>query len=148
MAKLTFDNLSALSKYLNEAIADALDNEVAEEVKRTESEVIDRVVYQDYAPSMYVRRANGGLGDTSNMEHEITDGYLVVRNLTPPNQDYRHNRLNSPYIASAVEHGERYDFWSDSYPRPFTSETAKTLKVSKAHVQALRRGLKRKGINA
>ena len=147
MSKLVFDNLSALQKHINEAIADALGNEVAEEIKQTESEVIDRVVYH-FAPSLYVRRTNGGLGDTSNMSAEVTGGFLVVKNLTPPNPDYRHTKLNSPYIASAVEFGERYDFWRDSYPRPFTAETAKALQTNKNHIKALRRGLRRKGINA
>lgn len=143
-----FKDFKSLESYLKKKIDNALENEVAETIKSTQQEVIQDVVYEAYTPKFYERRGRdgGGLGDIENMHSTVKDGVLTVTNLTEPNPDYEHNLLKSQYIDTAVEYGQRYDYFNPG-ARPFNETTIERLQNNKKHIEAIRRGLKRQGIN-
>ena len=146
----TFSDLKSLEAFLKKSVDNALNAEVAQAIKETQSDVIQDVVYNAYTPKLYQRRGalGGGLGDTTNMYHEVYDGVLTVENRTPPNPDYSHTALQSKSIDTAVERGERYDYWGDAFPRPFTAKTVERLENSDILTKAISSGLNRQGITA
>ena len=144
----TFRNLNEVAKYLQPKINEALKKEVADRVATVQQRNIQATVYDAYNPKEYLRRSeNGGLLDADNIKAElIEDGVLSVKNVTPPNPRYRHDKLEGNFIDYAVEYGKDYDFYSPG-ARPFVKDTIEDLRANKQHVEAMRRGLKRQGVN-
>jgi hypothetical protein len=145
-----FKNMKDLQAHLQSKVNDALNNEVAETVKQVEQETVESAVYDAYTPSRYIRRGayGGGLGDKANMVHTVSNGKLIVENVTPQNPGYRHGSYGTDKIAGMVEGGHSYDYWADAFPRPFTAETIQRLNQTDEVKTALVQGLKRNGINA
>jgi len=153
--------LTKISKQLAPRIDDALTREVFKEVQDEEAATIYEEVYKVYTPRMYRRRGEyGGLGDPYNIEirgGSAQGGIMVVVNMTEPNpggcvdNDAVTTGKNLPEL---VEYGDgykfyRYDFSSNGRymgPRPFTAKTIKHLRESRAHVTALKEGLRRQGV--
>lgn len=144
----------ALSQ-IKSAVDDALTKEVFEAVREEEAETIEWTVYAAYTPKYYHRREEyGGLGDPDNIEIEggsARNGRLSVINMAEPNPGGCLNNesvttnKNLPYV---VETAIGYDF-PDGWPckpRPFNANTIKHLRSNKAHVTALKAGLKRQGL--
>ena len=150
------------NKALSAKIDDAMTKEVFEEVQDEEAATIYEEVYKVYTPRMYRRRgAYGGLGDPYNIEilgGVAKGGRLVVVNMTEPNPG---GCLGGGQVTTGknlpelIEYGDGYksnyyDFpGKGKYmkPRPFTAKTIEHLQENKAHVKALRAGLRRQGIN-
>lgn len=143
---------------LEKKISNALNTEVAEAVKNREADVIVDVVYAALTPVDYERRGDGGgLGDIGNITHTVDGNKLIVSNETPPNPYL--NGLNpsggmtttTKPIAALIEKGIHasdgygYDY-AHVEPRPFTEETIESLKDDRAHVSALKKGLRRQGL--
>lgn len=147
---------------LQKKIDDALTNEVFAEVQDEEAASIYEEVYKTYTPKMYRRRGQyEGLGDPENIEIKggvAKGGRLVVINTTKPNPD---GCIDGAKVTTGkdlpelVEFGQGYKFYSYDFPgrgkgymklRPFTAKTLQRLKESKAHISALKAGLKRQGI--
>jgi hypothetical protein len=160
-----FNSIKDLEKYLNKQMADVLQNEVAEKVKDVEQESIDRTVYGGYQPTspdsepwVYERRRDdGGLRDRRNMEetvvHTSNGVELSIENTTTGSDD-------DFEIADLVEYGDgangkEYSFKSNrdntAYQylrgRPFTKETVEELERTGEHVDEMRKGLRRKGLD-
>ena len=141
-------------------IDEALDHEVADAVRSEEVETILDVVYGVYTtPVMYDRRGDfGGMADPYNIEHEVKNGKLVVVNNTDPNPGGVvdiDQVTTGKYLDQLIEYGHDssggvYDFPKAGAkfmkPRPFTQKTMEHLDKNKAHVDALRDGLKRRGV--
>lgn len=141
-------------------IDEALDHEVADAIRSEEVETILEVVYGAYkTPIMYERRGDfGGMADPYNIEHEVKNGRLVVVNNTDPNPGGTMNNdrvTTGKYLDQLIEYGHGssggvYDFPKAGAgymkPRPFTQTTIEHLEKNKAHVDALRKGLKRRGV--
>jgi len=145
---MTFKNIKSLEKHLKNKINNALLNEVADTIKDTESEQVDKIVYS-YPNKYYRRRGShgGGLGDITNMTSEmVDDGVLAVKNRTPPNPYYSHDALNGEFIDYAVEYGVDYDFLNPG-ARPFIERTKDELRSNGELVNAMKKGLKRQGID-
>lgn len=139
----------------------AMSNEVFKEVQDEEAATIYEEVYKVYTPRMYRRRGEyEGLADPYNIEMKggaAKNGVLVVVNTTEPNPggcsdaDQVTTGKNLPEL---VEYGDGYKFYRYDFPsnrrymepRPFTRKTIEHLKQSRAHVSALKAGLKRQGI--
>lgn len=155
-----FKSLKDLDDCLRNSIFEAIDDDVAREVKRTQSNMVFKTVYVSYPrPTEYERRGiNGGLADIGNMEHEVNntkDGIILsVSNKTTSNPDYLPKNKSSFEIAGVVEfghgyNGDIYDYPTDSRftkARGFIQETRKELATAKSHVQALKDGLLKRGI--
>ena len=139
-----FNNLKELQSFLKSKINKSLIENVSPVVIETMNDSVDSIVYSEYSPVMYERRMDkGGLSDISIMDGElISDGVLSVSNGQPDN------------LVETVITGDGYIFhpWNGKRgayekPRDFISNTVETLKKTKRHVNALREGLKKQGIN-
>lgn len=149
-------SLKALEKHLKEQIQDVLQNEVLEQVRKTELEAIDDIVYGAGTPKVYQRRKNDlGLSDPGNMIPLMTDDgmTLQVHNMTAFNKEYGTENQGMG-LDELVEYGDggggfQYDYglgwWS--HARPFTQETIDRLNNSKEHLDQLWAGLRRRGIH-
>lgn len=151
--------LDRIAAKLAPKIDNALAHEVADAVREEESETIKEVVYGVYTPKLYRRRGDlDGFGDQYNIEAEVKDGTLTVRNMTEPNPGGVLNDgavTTGKHLDELIEYGYgsvngTYDFPKRGAAfmkaRPFTKKTIEHLKQNKAHVKALKSGLKRLGI--
>lgn len=135
---MTFDNLNALFGYIERNIQNTLENEVSETVKDAVSQSVNTSVYAVYEPKYYIRRMdNGGLSDKNNYSVEPVQNGIVVRNDTPLD-----NGRMSPRLDEIVVLG----LGNMPSPRDFYSEGERILQVTKAHVFALKQGLRDRGI--
>lgn len=154
----SFDSIKDLEKHINKKIASALKNEVAEKVKDVMQDKVETEVYNAYTshsdhPDKYVRRGEkGGLKSRSNMKESVTDTTLTVENTT--------KMKDTGYeLAGLVEYGNdkgygEYDYYPAKNsegdfrkPRPFIDETKKSIESTGEHINAMRKGLKRQGID-
>lgn len=158
--------LKKLQPALEKRIDDVLNNEVLKAVQDVQSDAAAKIVYSTPTSGYYKRRGDGisygygdGIGDPVNMVAEggsAKGGRLVVINVTDPNPYL--NGINgdratvNKSLVYVVEHGSGqtgdpgYDYWKNPKARPFIAETRKELRRTKAHVEALRRGLSRRGV--
>lgn len=153
--------LERIAAKLAPKIDDALAHEVANAVREEESKTIKETVYNAYTPKLYRRRGDlDVLADPYNLEATVKDGVLSVRNMTEPNPGGTLNDgrvTTGKHLDELIEYGHGssggfYDFPTHGAgfmkPRPFTAKTIEHLKENKAHVKALKAGLKRLGIKA
>lgn len=157
------DALAKANKQLMSKIDDAMTKEVFEEVRDEESATIYAEVYKVYKPRIYRRRGEyGGLGDPYNIEIQggaAVGGKMAVVNMTEPNPGGGVSDAlvtTGKNLPELVEYGDGYKFYSYDFPtmgaafmgpRPFTAKTIEHLKTSRAHVNALKTGLKRQGVD-
>ena len=160
----TVNSLSALYAALQAKINIALENEVKSEVSKIMVEQIQETVYDTYSPNTnaedyYHRRSNeDALGDPSNIGGIVINDVLEVYNAAVTNPDiYVHGELyqsqnEGDYLAPIIEYGQGYDFNSKNgdlgyeQPRPFIENSRETLRQTKVHVKALKKGLRESGI--
>jgi hypothetical protein len=161
-----FKSLTELNKYLQKQIKDALNNEVSEVVKSEEQKKVKTEVYDKYnvvkgeqkEPYKYKRRgSSGGLSDKRNMKHKVKNvrngAELSVENRTKGQDE-------NIYIADLVEGGDGsfgldYDYKSNRdgtanqylQARPFQQRTVEALEQSGEHVEAMKKGLIRNGLD-
>ena len=151
--------LEKANKQIAKKIDKALDDEVAEAIKQEEVQTISQVVYGVYTPKIYRRRGDlGGMADIYNIDHTVHDGKIEVVNNTEPNPGGTMNDAavtTGKYLDQLIEYGHGgsggfYDFPKRGAafmkPRPFTAKTIEHLAQNKAHIDALRDGLKRRGL--
>ncbi len=113
-------------------------NEVADAVTENMAEAIQTSVYDAYSPQYYNRRMNnGGLSDTHNMEvSEIQNG-ISVHNAAPLDNGRNDYNLNEIIV---------YGLGNQPFERDFYAETAERLQENQEHTEALKQGLKKRGI--
>lgn len=134
----SFKNLDDLFAYIETAIQDTMENEVANMVKDKMNLSVHKTVYGTYQPKFYHRREdNGGLSDKDNISITPIDGGIRITNETPLD-----NGRHSPRLDAIVEYGQG----RQPFPRPFYEDTYDTLAAG-AFEEALKRGLKNRGIN-
>ena len=127
-----------MCRHIEKQIQDTMVNEVADTVKDNMAEAVHTSVYDAYSPQYYNRRMNnGGLSDTHNMEvTEIKNG-ISVHNAAP--LDNGHNDYNLDEIIV-------YGLGNQPFERDFYAETAERLQENQEHTEALKQGLKKRGI--
>ncbi len=135
---MTFKNIKTLFKHIEEQIQDTMTNEVADTVKDNMAEAIQTSVYDAYSPEYYKRRMNnGGLSDTQNMEvTEIQNGISVH------NAASLDNGCNDYNLDEIIVYG----LGNQPFERDFYAETAERLQENQEHTEALKQGLKKRGI--
>ena len=135
---MTFKNINALFKHIEEQVQDTMTNEVVDTVKDNMAEAVQTSVYDAYSPEYYKRRMNnGGLSDTHNMEvTEIQNGISVhdAASLDNGRNDYS---LDDIIV---------YGLGNQPFERDFYAETADKLQENQEHTEALKQGLKKRGI--
>lgn len=157
---MDFKSLKDLEKYLQQQVNKSLERDVTPVVKKIMIEQIEDTVYSAYSPSEYKRRGQDeGLADPENIGGVMVGNTLEVINATQTNPDIyiNHERYDSQnegdYLTPIIEYGQGYDFARENgnagyeRPRPFISNTREKLKSTGAHVTALKKGLKKRGIN-
>lgn len=146
-------SLSELRSVLQEKIDVALLTDTAETVTDVMLEHIVSDVYEEYIPTTYKRRYNnGGLADPDNIITYLDEyGRLYVEQFTLGDKYYKmgdYILISSNYgkpIADIIETGEGYDIVSPG-ARPFLHNTREDLRKNKQHVSALKKGLKKQGL--
>lgn len=165
MAKVC-KNIKELEKELMDCINIALDTNVADMVRDVMTDHIARDVYDKYNPKAYQRRKNQsgndigspfddtnntGLLDPNNIISTIDgNGNLAVQNVTLGSRYYYENgekkisqNAGEP-IAEVIETGEGYDI--GHFSRPFMQNTHDEIKEHNYHVEALKDGLRKLGL--
>ena len=136
---MTFKNINALFKHIEEQVQDTMTNEVADAVTENMAEAVQTSVYDTYSPQYYKRRMkNGGLIDRNNMDvTEIQNG-IAVHNTAPLDNGRNDYNLDEIIVNRGVL----------GYPqsRDFYAETAERLSENQEHTEALKQGLKKRGI--
>ena len=136
---MTFNNLNDLFRYIEQKTQDTMRNEVAETTKEVMSEAVDSAVYNVYQPKYYTRRGlNGGLADKGNYTVEEIQNGIKITNNTPLD-----NGGNEPRLDDIICNG----LGRQPFPRDFYSETKNELLRTQAHKEALKRGLRERGID-
>lgn len=128
---------------LDEAVNNALENEVLDEVKKVMKEEIQERVYDAYTPTQYIRRKqNGGLLDDKNIKHHLSTNNhtLYVQNIT-----------DNGFTVETVETGMGYTWENSSiyknpFPRPFHKPSEEELINSGRAKKALIKGIRTRGI--
>lgn len=144
-------------------IDDTLSNEVFKAIKEEESVAIDSEVYGVYTPKRYRNRGlGGGMADPSNIVisgGSASNGKLTVVNITEPNPTGCEDNwrvTTDKNLPELIEFGQGYKSMGYDFPhnglrymepRPFTKKTIENLKSNKAHVEAMKNGLKKRGLN-
>jgi hypothetical protein len=162
-----FATLKQLEKHIEKLMREALNTEVAEVVKNKEQQKVITEVYDKYSPSTpngepweYKRRGlNGGLADKKNMKQKVKrTGKNAELELTIENKTK--GKDENMYISDLVEGGDGYngleyqfknnrDGTANEYlqPRPFQQKTVEELEQSNDHVDAMKKGLQRLGLD-
>ena len=156
----TFKNMKDLERHVNKLIKQSLETDVAEKVKDTMQSNIQKEVYDAYesgsnSPEKYDRRYDdNGLGDRGNIDAKVdATNTLVVENVTRGADtgmllagliEYGHNKGYGSYDYPWIPYGSRGNFMK---PRPFISETFNEIKRKNLHIQSLKQGLKKLGLN-
>ncbi len=136
---MTFNNLNDLFRYIERQAQDTMRNEVAETTKEVMSEAVDSAVYGVYQPMYYNRRGlSGGLADKRNYTVEEIQNGIIVTNDTPLD-----NGSNEPRLDDIICNG----LGRQPFPRDFYSEAENELLRTNAHKEALKRGLRDRGID-
>ena len=136
------NNWKQLEMMIKSAVNDALNDEIAKEVKKLQQENVVETVYGAGTPEYYNRRdlTGGSLGDINMMVHDKpTNGVLEVKNIAKPSNRWRGRQ----YLVVPIEKGyaDGKDWYSQ--PRRFIRDTREDLRAGKA-VSALKRGLKKR----
>jgi hypothetical protein len=153
----TFDDLSKLESYLLAQISKVMDNEVAEVIKKEESNQIKKY-YRKFRPKMYIRREdNDGLSDIRNMRSKtVRNAHSVkttITNETHGNPDYSESQTVLQNLAGVFASGQGYNYHGENskyyeVPRPANQDAVEELQRNRRHISALIAGLKTLGIQA
>lgn len=135
---MTFKNLDILFKHIEKQIKDTMVDEVANAVKDNMAEAVQTSVYDAYSPMYYKRRMqDGGIIDKNNMEVTETSDGIIVRDVAPLDNGRRDFSLDEIIVNG----------WGNQpFERDFYVETEDRLSENNDHVEALKKGLKKRGI--
>lgn len=142
------DELAAARAKFDTAVDNAMELDVAEDVKTYIQMAVQSEVYEGYTPTEYERRGTGmgGLQDRDVMEvkYSPSDHLLEVADMST---DFITGRLIAPVVESGTgytwEASEIYQM--QPYPRPFHKVAEKNIIQSGDAEMALELGLKRQG---
>lgn len=139
----TVKSLNQAMTYIKNVINTSLRTEVLDAVRKEEAKQVQSVVYDSYQPTVYERRYD--MGNDANIVGMVYGTVLQVENITPPNSEGNPPPTTDKDLAKVIETGVGYDYFSPG-ARPFTQATVDALSASGAHVQALKNGLVKAGI--
>ncbi len=134
-----FRSLSQLGGYINDLAKKSIKEDVAPAVKQRMQENIETMVYS-YEPKRYER--TGQLKEDIDIR-DVEDGVVIVPTRT--------DEETGKYIPSVIESGVGYNYTGYGYeyekPRPFVSQTRNDFQDSGEHIQLLKQGLKKNGLD-
>lgn len=145
MAEL--DNLISRVSGLEAAIENALNTEVAEEVRRVIVETAKEKVYDVYEPIFLHRRdGDGGILDTRSIEVEAHGTELTAWDISDWQQLWGGIRPDRR-LADAIASGDPRFNMQRAGARPWHDAARERLLQGRDLEDALRRGLERQGYN-
>lgn len=148
-----FRSVKEVEKFLKGVIYDALDQDIADDIKEYESAAARSVVYGAYVPTMYSRR--GTLQNVEYMRHTV-DGNLKLEVVNEaPFNDYPSSDNKGNELAMLVElgnggggyyyeHFPKYEEPTFSYPRPFIRTAFEEFSVEA--VDDMKQALRNQGL--
>lgn len=151
-------NLKDLEKILQPIINEVLKETVSEVVKdELESSALE-VIHGAGEPIKYPRRSSsnslgsGGIADKNTMTSNlISDGTLSVSPDADRNREFNdyagwgYDENNSLAFNLQMGYGNKQYWWNQ--PRPFVDEARENLKNNKAYLEAMKDGLRAKGLD-
>jgi len=149
MASKQFTSLSQLEAYLQTKINATLLDEVSDAVRDEIESSISEIVFSAGDPVWYSRRSEGnglntgGLADKSQMDATlVSNGVVSITDNAEPSLPWNNGRS----LAENIEYGynEMSNWWDQ--PRPFISNAKENLQQTKSHVDSLRDGLIKRGL--
>ena len=157
MAGKTFKNLQEIEAYLQQKINAVLIDNVADTVRdELESSAIDML--NEYNPITYQRRSStnslgsGGIADKETMNTElVSDGVIAITPNAERNKDFSnfpgwgYDENKSLAENLVFGYGNRQYPWNQ--PRDFVDDARNSLKSGKAHVEAMKDGLRDLGLD-
>lgn len=152
---MAFQSMEEFARQVGILLDNILFDEVFESVSNVQLEHIDKDVMSVYRPAEYERRDNGLESPKNIWASRSAQNELVVENMTSFNPDY--GTENYGYgLVGLIEYGDGwrgffYDYQSEKNtrylkPRPFIANTKKDLKANQQYVQAMKDGLKARGV--
>ncbi len=137
---MKFNNINSLLDHIKNNVKQTLKEDVADIVKENMAEEIQTNVYNAYHPMFYERRGTqGGLGDKSNMEAKVEGTTLTVKDIAPLD-----NGRTDWELDEIVCKG----YGNMPFARDFYGDIKERLEENGDHIEALRYGLKKRGIDA
>lgn len=132
--------MSVLAEYqaimarLDNAIDNALSEDVADAVRAEMNEQVHKRVYDAYVPqNPSARRMDtGGLSDTANYDAHLEEGHVLVMENNTPMQN-----PNGANLVEIVEEGN--EAYHMPFARPFVEMTEKSVNAGWALAQGLRK---------
>lgn len=139
------DRIISMLPKIDDAIEDALKQEVADVVKKAIVDSARKNVYDAYTPIFYSRRNGaGGILDPNSVKIEAHGSELVAWDAAEWQQLWG-GRIPEISLAEALASGsERFNF-QRAGPRPFHEQAKEYLIQSGELERALRQGLARQG---
>lgn len=143
----SFTSLSQLEAYLQTKINDALNKEVAEQIKSEIQTAVSEKIYQSGTPIIYDRRGGnqyggmgnslgtGSLGDPNEMHHTVNSGILEVVDEAKSKMPWERD-LSEAIITG---YGSGNEWFNE--PRDFLETARENMKESKSHVIVLKEAL-------
>lgn len=143
-----FDDINSLMLELQKETFRVFDTKVRKEAKEVLHEESENI-YNDYTPSSnkvsrYRQGLDGGYGDENNIEVDVDmmkNGTMTME-LTNETKGSRQN----VYLDSIIETGEGYNWTDNVPPRPAFERATDRLILESVVENALKSGLKSKGI--
>jgi len=143
------EQLKLIEKHIQLKIQDAMQKEVAETVRKTMQDHIQKDVYNTYIPyskggvTPHYKRTYKLIADNTIRSKMINNNTLQVTN---------EREEDGIDIVKVIEYGKGYtwgytrDLDEEIGARPFIKNTREDLRINKQHVRALKLGLIRNGV--
>ncbi|GAV11285.1 hypothetical protein [Paenibacillus sp. NAIST15-1] len=152
MPKNDFSDLKSLFKYIESQSAKSLKSDVAPTARQEMSETIQEVTFSQYDPSQYVRRelrGEKGLSSIENIQVELVDDHTIsIENVTTGDDDDYGRPIDEIMVTGTGYTWERSRIYKNQpYPRDFYQDTADRLKANGKHIEALKKGMLKRGLN-
>lgn len=152
MVRNDFSDLKSLFNHLESEAAKSLRSNVAPVARQEMSETIQEVTFSQYDPSQYVRRelrGEEGLSSIENIQVElIDDNTISVENVTTGDDDDYGEPIDEIIVTGNGYTWERSRIYKNQpYPRDFYQDTVDRLKANGKHIEALKKGMIKQGLN-
>lgn len=144
----TFKDMNSLMAYVQKMAMETLQSDVVPVVKEEYKKHIQSDVYDVYDPKRYDRR-NSLLDDNNILSEQVDQNTISITDIAEPNTSVKGTDNSGKQLMWWIEEGLIYPLagggvWSEA--RPATANTVEDLKSTEKHVQAMKQGLRKKGI--
>jgi hypothetical protein len=153
MARNDFSDLKSLFKHIQSEATKSLKSNVAPVARQEMSETIQEVTFNQYDPSEYVRRelrGEKGLSSIENIQVELVDDHTIsIENVTTGDGDDYGQPIDEVIVSGNGYTWEGSRIYNARPPleRDFYADTADRLRQNGKHVDALKEGMIKRGLN-